>query len=158
MKPAFAKDGTITAANASKLNDGAAALVLANGNACKNIKPIARIVGLCDAARAPVDFSVAPALAIPKLLKQTGVKKDDIALWEINEAFSSVVLANMRQLDLDPSKVNPHGGAVALGHPIGASGARILIHLIHSLKTGQKGVAAICNGGGGAAAIMVERL
>ncbi|XP_019867798.1 acetyl-CoA acetyltransferase, mitochondrial isoform X2 [Aethina tumida] len=157
----FQRDnGTVTAGNASTLNDGAAALVLATADAAKrlNAKPLARIVGFQDGACDPIDFPIAPATAIPKLLENTGVKKDDVALWEINEAFSVVVVANQQLLDLDPSKINVHGGAVSLGHPIGMSGARIIVHLVHALKAGEKGVASICNGGGGASSIMIEKL
>jgi len=152
--------GTITAANASTLNDGAAAGVLMTEDAVKRlkVKPLARIVGFADAAIDPIDFPIAPAHSITKLLEQTGVKKDDIALWEINEAFSVVVLANIKILGLDLAKVNIHGGAVSLGHPIGMSGARIAFHLAHVLKPGQKGLASICNGGGGSSAILVEKL
>ncbi|XP_074649229.1 acetyl-CoA acetyltransferase, mitochondrial-like [Tubulanus polymorphus] len=161
LKPVFVKEnGTITAANASTLNDGAAALVLMTAAAAQrlNAKPLARIVGFADAAVDPMDFPIAPAYAMPKLLENTGVKKEDVAMWEINEAFSVVALANIKMLDLDPSKVNIHGGAVSIGHPIGMSGARITLHMVHNLKPGEKGVAGICNGGGGASAIMVERL
>ncbi|XP_030767943.1 acetyl-CoA acetyltransferase, mitochondrial isoform X2 [Sitophilus oryzae] len=154
------ENGTVTAGNASTLNDGAAALILTTQKNAErlNLKPLARIVGYADGACEPIDFPIAPAVAIPKLLKQTGVNKDDVALWEINEAFSVVVLANQKLLELDPAKVNVHGGAVSLGHPIGMSGARIVVHLVHALKPGEKGVASICNGGGGASSIMIERL
>lgn len=154
------ENGTVTAGNASTLNDGGAALILTTAEAAErlNVKPIARIVGFQDAETDPIDFPIAPAHAIPKLLKQTGVSKDDVAMWEINEAFSVVAVANQKMLELDPSKVNIHGGAVSLGHPIGMSGARIVIHLAHALKPGEKGVAAICNGGGGASSIMIEKL
>ncbi|KAI4458441.1 acetyl-coa c-acyltransferase [Holotrichia oblita] len=157
----FQRDnGTVTAGNASTLNDGAAALILTTPAAAQklNVKPLAKILGFYDAEIDPIDFPTAPAHAIPKLLEITGVKKEDVALWEINEAFSVVVLANEKILGLDPEKVNIHGGAVSLGHPIGMSGARIIVHLVHTLKPGQKGVAAICNGGGGASSIMIERL
>lgn len=157
----FQKDnGTVTAGNASTLNDGAASLVLMTADAAKkfNCKPIARVVDFQDAATDPIDFSIAPAFAIPTLLKRTGVNKNDVAMWEINEAFSVVVLANQKMLDIDPARVNIHGGAVSLGHPIGMSGARIVVHLCHALKPGEKGVASICNGGGGASAIMIEKL
>lgn len=154
------ENGTVTAGNASTLNDGAAALILTSLEAAKrlNAKPLARIVGFQDGACDPIDFPIAPACAVPKLLEKTGVKKDDVALWEINEAFSVVVLANQKLLDIDPNKVNVHGGAVSLGHPIGMSGARIVVHLAHALKPGEKGVASICNGGGGASSIMIEKL
>ncbi|XP_012286156.1 acetyl-CoA acetyltransferase, mitochondrial isoform X2 [Orussus abietinus] len=154
------ENGTVTAGNASTLNDGAAALILTTTEVAQklNLKPLARIVAFQDAATDPIDFPVAPALAIPSLLQNAGVNKSDIAQWEINEAFSVVVVANQKLLDIDPSKVNIHGGAVSLGHPIGMSGARIIVHLTHSLKAGQKGVASICNGGGGASSILIEKL
>lgn len=123
-----------------------------------NLKPLARIVGFCDSATDPIDFPIAPVNATKKLLEQTGVKKEDLSMIEINEAFSVVPLANIKLLGLDPSKVNINGGAVALGHPIGTSGARITGHLAHALKKGQKGMASICNGGGGASAILIEKL
>ena len=123
-----------------------------------NVKPLARIVGFQDAETDPIDFPIAPALAVPKLLERTGVKKQDVALWEINEAFSLVVVANMKKLDIDPTKVNAHGGAVSLGHPIGMSGARIITHLAHALKNGEFGCASICNGGGGSSSIMIQKM
>ncbi|XP_068203391.1 acetyl-CoA acetyltransferase, mitochondrial [Palaemon carinicauda] len=152
--------GTVTAGNASTLNDGGAACVLMTAAAAARhgVKPLARVVGFCDAATDPIDFPIAPALATPKLLEMTGVRAEDVAMWEVNEAFSVVVLANIKMCNLDPSKVNIHGGAVSLGHPIGMSGARIVVHLAHALKPGEKGVASICNGGGGASAIMIEKL
>ena len=154
------ENGTVTAGNASTLNDGAAALVLTTANVAQkmNLKPLARIVAFQDAATDPIDFPIAPYFAIPKLLEAAGINKNDVALWEINEAFSVVVVANQKLLDLDPNKVNVHGGAVSLGHPIGMSGARIVVHLVHALKAGQKGVASICNGGGGASSILIEKL
>ncbi|KAM3964970.1 acetyl-CoA acetyltransferase 1 isoform 2-T2 [Aphomia sociella] len=154
------ENGTVTAGNASTLNDGAAALVLMTAQAAQrlNVTPIARVVGFADGECDPIDFPIAPAVAIPKLLEKTGVNKDDVALWEINEAFSVVAVANQKLLGLDPSKINVHGGAVSLGHPIGMSGARIVVHLCHALKKGEKGVASICNGGGGASSIMIEKL
>jgi len=161
LKPIFVKEnGTITAANASKLNDGACSLLLVSGAALKqhNLKPLARVVGFCDAATDPIDFPIAPVYATQKLFKQTGLKAEDISLFEINEAFSVVVLANIKMLGLDPTKVNVNGGAVSLGHPIGMSGARLTAHLVHQLKAGQKGLASICNGGGGASAIIIEKL
>lgn len=162
LRPAFAKNGTITAANASKINDGAASLILMSEEAAKSrgIKPLARIVAYDDAAVAPIDFAIAPAKACDKLLKRTGISMSDIDYHEVNEAFSAVALANMKLLDLDPSKVNVHGGAVALGHPIGASGARILISLMNVLrqKDATLGMASICNGGGGASAVILERI
>lgn len=161
LRTVFQKEkGTITAGNASKLNDGATATLLVNYETVKrlNLTPLAKIVGFCDVATEPIDFPIAPIYATEKLFKQTGLNKDDISLFEINEAFSVVVLANIKALGLDPSKVNVNGGAVALGHPIGASGGRIVGHLVHSLKAGQKGLASICNGGGGASAIIIEKL
>ncbi|KAL0994364.1 hypothetical protein UPYG_G00121190 [Umbra pygmaea] len=161
LKAVFQKEnGTVTAANSSTLNDGAAALVLMTADAAKrlNITPLARIVSFADAATAPIDFPIAPALAVPKVLAAAGLKKDDIAMWEFNEAFSVVVLANVKMLDIDPSKVNINGGAVSLGHPIGMSGARIVGHMAHALKSGQYGLAGICNGGGGASSIVIQKL
>lgn len=156
----FLKDGTITAANASTLNDGAAACVLMTRQAADRlgVKPIARIVAFGDAAVEPVHFSIAPAYAMPKVLKAAGLKIEDVSMFEINEAFSSVVLCNMKHLKLDPSKVNIHGGAVSLGHPIGMSGARITGRMALHLQPGQYGLAGICNGGGGASAILIEKL
>ncbi|XP_068122993.1 acetyl-CoA acetyltransferase, mitochondrial [Hyperolius riggenbachi] len=161
LKTVFQKDnGTVTAANASTLNDGAAALVLMTSDAANrlNVKPLARILAFADSAVDPIDFPIAPAYAIPKILSATGLKKEDITMWEINEAFSVVVLANIKMLDIDPAKVNINGGAVSLGHPIGMSGARIVGHMAHTLKKGQFGMASICNGGGGASAILIEKL
>jgi len=153
------ENGTITAGNASTLNDGASAMLLCDEETVKRLKlkPLAKIVGFCDAATDPVDFPLAPIFATQKLFKQTGLSKDDMALFEINEAFSVVVLANIQKLGLDPAKVNVHGGAVSLGHPIGSSGCRITGHLAHALKPGEKGLASICNGGGGASAIIIEK-
>ncbi|XP_040282196.1 acetyl-CoA acetyltransferase, mitochondrial isoform X2 [Bufo bufo] len=161
LKTVFQKDnGTVTAANASTLNDGAAALVLMTSEASDRlqVKPLARILAFADSAVDPIDFPIAPAYAIPKILSATGLKKEDITMWEINEAFSIVVLANIKMLDIDPAKVNINGGAVSLGHPIGMSGARIVGHMAHALKKGQFGIASICNGGGGASAILIEKL
>lgn len=154
------ENGTVTAGNASTLNDGASALVLMTAEAAEKFKckPLARIVGFADAETDPIDFPIAPALAVPKLLEQSGVRKQDVALWEINEAFSLVVLANMKMLELDISKVNIHGGAVSLGHPIGMSGARLVTHLTHNLKKGEIGCTSICNGGGGASSMLIEKL
>ncbi|XP_062559231.1 acetyl-CoA acetyltransferase, mitochondrial isoform X1 [Armigeres subalbatus] len=154
------ENGTVTAGNASTLNDGASAVILMTAEAAEKFKckPLARIVGFADAETDPIDFPIAPALAIPKLLQQTGVRKEDVAMWEINEAFSVVVVANQRKLDIDPAKINIHGGAVSLGHPIGMSGARLVTHLAQSLKAGQIGCASICNGGGGASSILIEKL
>lgn len=162
LKPAFQKNGTITAANASKINDGAAAMVLMSEKAAleRGLKPLARIRAYEDAAVQPIDFAIAPAKACDKLLKVAGMNMSDIEYHEVNEAFSAVALANMKLLDLDPERVNVHGGAVALGHPIGMSGTRILISLMNVLRTRDAtlGMASICNGGGGASAVILERL
>jgi len=163
LKPSFKpKDGTVTAANASPLSDGAAALVLVSESKLKelDLKPIGKIIGWGDAAHAPSKFTTAPALAIPKALKHAGVSQDQIDAFEINEAFSVVALANMKLLGLSEDKVNLHGGAVALGHPLGGSGARIVTTLLGVLKEkkGKYGCAGICNGGGGASAIVIESL
>lgn len=161
LRPAFAKDGTITAANASSINDGAAALVLASERAVKQhaLTPLARVVGYGGAAQAPEWFTTAPATAIEVTLKKLGLSKSDIDLWEINEAFSCVTMACTKLADIDPSKVNVRGGAVALGHPIGASGARILVTLLNAMEDGgaKRGLATLCIGGGEAVAIVVER-
>jgi acetyl-CoA C-acetyltransferase len=160
LRPAFKKDGTITAVNASKINDGAAALVLMSRAAVEQYgaKPIARILSYADAAQEPEWFTTAPAKAIPKALHKAGLTVADIDAFEINEAFSVVALANMREMGLDHDKVNILGGAVALGHPVGASGARIICTLLSALrhKGGKIGAAGICNGGGGASAMVVE--
>ncbi|PIA18420.1 thiolase [Coemansia reversa NRRL 1564] len=160
LRPAFEKEGTVTAANASKLNDGASALLLMGTDAAAehNITPLARIVSYADAATHPIDFPIAPSLAVPIALERAGLAIKDIALWELNEAFSVVARVNEKILGLDPEKVNIAGGAVALGHPIGSSGARILVTLTHLLKSGQFGCASVCNGGGGASAIVIQRL
>lgn len=162
LAPAFEAGGTVTAANASNLNDGAAALVLASKEAVEQygLKPIARILAHADAAQAPERFTTSPALAIPKVLSRAGLTIGDIDYFEINEAYAAVALANIQILGLDAAKVNVYGGAVAMGHPLGASGARILCTLLSVLaqENGRYGVAAICNGGGGASAMVVERL
>ena len=162
LKPVFSPDGTITAANASTINDGAAAMVLMSKKKANELglKPLARILGFADAAQDPIWFTTAPALAVPKAIKNAGITADDVDYYEINEAFSVVVLANNKTLNLDPERVNVQGGAVALGHPLGASGARIITTLTSVLKNkeGTIGVAGICNGGGGASAIVIERL
>lgn len=160
LRSAFKKDGTITAANASKLNDGAAALVVVSRAAAERLglKPLALIRGYADAAKAPIDFPIAPADAVNRILQQTGINKHDVAHWEVNEAFSVVALANQKLLGIDIAKINPYGGAVSLGHPIGSSGARIVGVLVHQLEKGQLGCASICNGGGGSSAIMIEKL
>ncbi|MDO9022693.1 MAG: thiolase family protein [Deltaproteobacteria bacterium] len=161
LKPAFDKAGTITAANASKINDGASALVLASGDAVKRLglTPLARIVGYGSAAQEPEWFTTAPSKAIAATLKRTGLSVGDIDLFEVNEAFAVVALAVAQKSGLDLAKVNVHGGAVALGHPIGASGARILTTLTHALaKRGAKrGLATLCIGGGEAVAVVIER-
>ncbi len=163
LRPVFLpKDGTVTAANASPLSDGAAALVLVSESFLKshNLTPIAKIRGWADAAQAPSKFTTAPALAIPKALKHAGIAQDEVDAFEINEAFSVVALANMKLLGLQEEKVNLHGGAVALGHPLGGSGARIVTTLLGVLKEkkGRIGCAGICNGGGGASALVVEMI
>jgi acetyl-CoA C-acetyltransferase len=162
LKPAFTKDGTVTAANASTLNDGASALVLVSKEKAQQlgIKPIARIRGFADAAQDPMWFTTTPSLAIPKALKNAGVDRKDVGYFEINEAFSAVAIANNIKLGIDPDKVNVNGGAVALGHPLGASGSRIITTLINVLKQNNSsiGVAGICNGGGGASAIVIENV
>ncbi len=160
LKPAFAKDGTITAANASSINDGAAALVLASEKTVqrRNLKPLARIVGYGSAAQAPEWFTTAPAAAIAVALGKVGLSTGDIDLWEINEAFSCVPMACGKLAGLDPERVNVRGGAVALGHPIGASGARILTTLLYAMRdrNARRGLATLCIGGGEAVALVVE--
>ncbi len=162
LRPAFSKDGTATAANSSTINDGASALILASAEAVKkfNLTPIARIVSYADASHEPEWFTTAPTLAVPKALKRAGLTKDKMDLFEVNEAFSVVALAFNKVLEVDPKKVNIHGGAVALGHPLGSSGSRITTTLIHALKStkGKYGCATLCNGGGGASAIIIENL
>jgi len=161
LKPAFEKEGTITAANASKLNDGASALVLVSEEKMieLGLKPLARIVAFADAAQAPEWFTTTPALAIPKALKWAGIDIKDVDFFELNEAFSVVGLVNNKLLGIDDKKVNVYGGAVALGHPIGSSGARIVTTLttILNKEGGRYGVTGICNGGGGASAIVLEK-
>lgn len=162
LKPAFDKEGTITAANASTLNDGASALVLASEEIVDKygLKPIAKIVSYADAAQAPEWFTTAPSLAIPKALEKAGLTTSDVDFWELNQAFSVVGIANTRILGLDPNKVDVNGGAVALGHPLGNSGSRVIVTLIHVLKqnNGKLGGAGICNGGGGASAMIIENM
>lgn len=161
LRPAFDREGTITAANASKINDGASALVLASGSVvkAKGLTPLARIVGYGGHARAPEWFTTAPIGAIEAALSRTGLKTDDIDLYEINEAFAVVTQVAMKELSLPHEKVNVRGGAVALGHPIGASGARILTTLVHAMKDrdAKRGLATLCIGGGEAVAVIVER-
>jgi len=162
LNPAFTKEGTVTAANASTMNDGAAALVLMSAEKAKalGIQPIAIIKGFADAEQDPKWFTTTPALALPKALQKAGLKKEDIDFFEFNEAFSVVGIVNTKILALDMNKVNVHGGAVALGHPLGCSGARIIVSLIHILqkKKAKYGAAAICNGGGGASAMVIEAI
>uniref|UniRef100_A0A183BNF0 acetyl-CoA C-acetyltransferase n=1 Tax=Globodera pallida TaxID=36090 RepID=A0A183BNF0_GLOPA len=161
LRTVFQKEnGTVTAGNASTLNDGAAAVLLASGEKAAEfgVKPKAKVIAYGDAATHPMDFPVAPALVIPKILSAASLTLNDIALFELNEAFSVVPLAAIKMLGLDPAKVNAHGGAVSIGHPIGMSGARILVHLVHALEPGQFGLAAICNGGGGASGMIIQRL
>lgn len=161
LAPAFIKEGTVTAANASTMNDGAAALVLMSEEKAKElgIRPIATINGYADAEQEPQWFTTTPSLAIPKALTKAGLTLDQIDYFELNEAFSVVGIENSRRLKLDPAKVNVHGGAVSLGHPLGCSGARIIVTLINVLKAnqGRYGAAGICNGGGGASAMVIER-
>ena len=162
LKPSFTKDGTVTAANASTLNDGAAAVLLMSREKADalGLTPIARVLGFADAEQAPEWFTTSPALAIPKALKNAGKTAADVDFYEINEAFSVVSLANNKLLNLEGTKVNAYGGAVSLGHPLGASGTRIMTTLLNVMKNegGKIGVTGICNGGGGASAIVVEAL
>lgn len=160
LRPVFQKEGTVTAANASTLNDGAAALVLMSKEKAESmgLKPLAIIRGYSDAAQAPEWFTTAPAKALPKAIAKAGLTADQIDFYEINEAFSVVSLANNKELKLDAGKVNVNGGAVAIGHPLGCSGARIVVTLLHVLKQNNArfGAAGICNGGGGASAMVIE--
>jgi acetyl-CoA C-acetyltransferase len=161
LNPVFSKDGTVTAANASTMNDGAAALVLMSGEKMNELglSPLAKIISFADAEQDPKWFTTTPSLAIPKALKKANLKTSDIACFEFNEAFSVVGIVNTNILQLDPNKVNINGGAVSLGHPLGCSGARIVVTLIHVLdqQKGKYGAAAICNGGGGASAMVIEK-
>jgi acetyl-CoA C-acetyltransferase len=162
LRPAFSKDGTVTAANASTLNDGASALVIASKEAVEKhgLKPIARIVSYADAAQESKWFTTAPSKALPIAINKAGLTNDQIDFWELNEAFSVVGLANIKLLEIDASKVDVHGGAVSLGHPLGNSGSRIIVTLINVLKQngGKIGAAGICNGGGGASAMVIENI
>ena len=162
LKPVFEEGGTITAANASNLNDGAAALILASAGAVEehNLKPLVKIIGYADAAQAPEWYTTSPSIAIPKALANAGVPMEDVDIFEINEAYAAVALANQKILNIPAEKLNIYGGAVAFGHPLGMSGARIICTLISALKNENKkyGVAAICNGGGGASAIVIQNL
>ncbi len=160
LKPVFTPDGTVTAANASTINDGGAALILTTRRKAEElgIKPLAKILSYADAAQSPEWFTTAPAKAVPKALEKAGLTVKDIDFFEVNEAFSVVVLVNQKLMNLPPEKVNVHGGAVSLGHPLGVSGARIIMALINILKQygGKYGAAGICNGGGGASAMIIE--
>lgn len=162
LRPAFSPDGTVTAANASTINDGASAIILASGEAVKKygLHPIARIVSYADAEQDPFWFTTSPTLATPKALDRAGLSKNDIDFFEVNEAFAVVPMAFEKVLDIDHQRVNINGGACAIGHPLGASGARIITTLTHVLqqKEGRYGLATICNGGGGASAIIIERV
>jgi acetyl-CoA C-acetyltransferase len=162
LRPVFDKEGTVTAANASTLNDGASALILASAEAVEKygLKPIAKVVGYGDAAREPEWFTMAPSKAVPVALKKANLEISDIDYWELNQAFSVVGLANTKALGLDPAKVDVNGGAIALGHPLGNSGSRIIVTLINVLKQngGKYGAAGICNGGGGASAMVIENI
>ena len=160
LKPAFSADGTVTAANSSSISDGASALVLASANAveARNLTPVAKIVAHTTNSRHPSEFTIAPVGAIEKLFEKTGWEKDDVDLFEINEAFAMVTMAAIKDLDLDPEKVNIYGGACAQGHPVGSTGSRIIVTLMHALQQtgGKKGVAALCIGGGEATAVAIE--
>lgn len=162
LRPVFVKGGTVTAANASTINDGASALMLMSKEKVEElgVKPIAKLIGYGDAAHEPEWFTTAPVKAIPKAISKAGLKADDIDFYEINEAFSVVALAGIKELGLSEDKVNVNGGGVSLGHPLGSSGARIIVTLINVLKqnNAKYGVAALCNGGGGASAVVVENL
>ena len=162
LKPVFQKDGTVTAANASTMNDGAAALVLMSKEKAESLglKPLAKIVSFADAEQAPEWFTTSPSLAVPKAVEKAKLKMDDINYYELNEAFAVVGLANIQLMKLDASKVNVNGGAVSLGHPLGASGARVIVTLINVLKqnNAKYGAAGICNGGGGASAMVIQNM
>ncbi|MBI2729635.1 MAG: acetyl-CoA C-acyltransferase [Sphingobacteriales bacterium] len=162
LVPAFQKDGTVTAANASTMNDGAAALVLMSLDKAKELGlvPIAKIISYADAEQSPEWFTTTPSLALPKAISKAGLKIEDIDCWELNEAFAVVGIENTKRMNINPLRVNMHGGAVALGHPLGCSGARIIVTLINVLKANNAkyGAAGICNGGGGASAIVIENI
>lgn len=162
LKGAFQKDGTVTAANASTMNDGAAALLLMSKEKAEELglKPIAKILSFADAEQAPEWFTTTPSLAVPKAVQKAGLKMEDISYWELNEAFAVVGIENTKRMKLDPAKVNVNGGAVSIGHPLGCSGARIIVTLINVLKqnNARYGAAGICNGGGGASAIVIESI
>lgn len=162
LKPVFAKEGTVTAANASTMNDGAAALVLMSKEKAESLglKPLAKIVGFADAEQAPEWFTTTPSLAVPKAVAKAGLKMSDVEYFELNEAFAVVGLANIKLMNLDAAKVNVNGGAVSLGHPLGCSGARVIVTLINVLKqnNAKVGAAGICNGGGGASAMVIQNM
>jgi len=160
LNTSFKKGGTITPANSSNLNDGASALILMSAEKAKElgVKPLAKIISYADAGMNPIDFPIAPTVALPLALKRANLTTKDISLFEINEAFSVVVRIAEKVLDLDPAKINVNGGAVALGHAIGNSGSRIIVSLVHALKSGQYGAAGICNGGGAASALVIQKL
>ena len=162
LKGAFIKDGTVTAANASTINDGAAALVLMSKEKAAELglQPIAKIISFADAEQAPEWFTTSPSIAVPKAVAKAGLQMEDISFWELNEAFSVVGIENSRRMKLDPATVNVNGGAVSIGHPLGCSGARIIVTLINVLKQrkGKYGAAGICNGGGGASAMVIQNM
>ncbi|KAJ7179917.1 peroxisomal 3-ketoacyl-CoA-thiolase [Mycena crocata] len=160
LKSAFKQGGIITAANSSTLNDGASALVLMSAEKAKELglTPLAKVISYADAGVEPVDFPIAPTVALPKALERANLTVKDIALFEINEAFSAVVRIAEKVLSIDPAKINVNGGGVALGHPIGSSGSRIVVSLVHALKSGEYGAAGICNGGGAASALVIQKL
>ena len=162
LRPAFGKEGTVTAANASTMNDGAAALVLMSKEKAESLglKPIAVLRSYADAEQEPVYFTTTPSIAVPKAVEKAGLKMTDVDFVELNEAFSVVGIVNSKKMNLDPAKVNVNGGAVSLGHPLGCSGARIVVSLINVLKQnkGKIGAAGICNGGGGASAMVIENV
>ncbi|KAJ8086524.1 hypothetical protein PM082_005347 [Marasmius tenuissimus] len=160
LRSAFKNGGSITAANSSPLNDGASALILMSAEKAKELglKPLAKVISYADAGVDPIDFPEAPTVALPKALERANLTVNDISLFEINEAFSVVVRIAEKALSIDPAKINVNGGAVALGHAIGSSGARIIVSLVHALKSGQYGAAGVCNGGGAASAIVIQKL
>jgi acetyl-CoA C-acetyltransferase len=162
LKPAFGKEGTVTAANASTMNDGAAAVVLMSSEKAKElgIRPLAVIRGYADAEQEPEWFTTTPSIAVPAAVKRAGLQMSDVDFVELNEAFSVVGIVNTKKMNLDPAKVNVNGGAVSIGHPLGASGARIMVTLINVLRqnNGKVGAAGICNGGGGASAMVIEKV
>ena len=162
LRPAFQQDGSVTAANASSMNDGAAALLLMSKAKAEELglSPIGRILSYADAEQAPEWFTTSPSLAVPKAVEKAGLTMDDISYWELNEAFAVVGIENSRRMKLDPATVNVHGGAVSIGHPLGCSGARIIVTLLHVLKANNAryGAAGICNGGGGASAMVIENI